>query len=329
MTTPKSSRRLLALSVSAALLSGCTAVSPQPPPDSESSGASPSSSVSPSPSPSPSPTVEPLDDDEYQEELDQASAAVADSVARVAGATSYAALVRQVLRARGVVERQAGRLGRLVAPVDVAESHGELVGALRRFASSFLKTAQEVDDHKLCAAPSVMSRLGGVPSASALRAAEKALRQAGFDVEKMAPKAVAMAERSLANGTFIVSGLRNGRGRMTIENIRGQDVVITFSLDGKTPTISVYVTGGTNFTISGFRDGSYWIYAARGVDWSGELGTFTRRCEFAKFETPFSFSTRYTSTYVEYTTGTLRFGGEPFGEDSTGAQPIDPGEFPG
>jgi hypothetical protein len=308
----------------ALLLAACESTEPD-------LGASPSATAdvagTVSPEPSPTPTVTPLSRGEYIIELGRASGRVRTAFDSVKRARSYDGLGVRLVRARTSVGRVAETLNALTPPEDAAAVHGELVDALRGYSALLVNLAGDVDTREVCGAPSAMARLGQAAAGRRLRAATRALARTGYRLGgAIAPPPRPLPGRSLGTGTFIVSGVRTGRGTLTIRNRQPRDGVVTLTAGrSKSPAISVYVTGRSKFTVRGVRDGRYTAYTAQGVDWDSDLGTFTRKCTFFRFSEPLAYTTTFTSTAIRFTTWTLTLGGSRGGG---GTDAIDPDDYP-
>jgi hypothetical protein len=295
-------------------------------------GASPSATAdvggTVSPEPSPTPTVTPLSREDYIDELGRAARRVRAAFDLVKRARSYDGLGVRLVRARTSVGRAADALAALTPPEDAAAVHDELIDALRGYAAVLVNLAGDVDTREVCGAPSAMARLGRGGAGRRLRAATRDLARAGYRLGgAIAPSPKPLPGRSLRTGTFIVSGVRTGRGTLTIRNRQPLDGVVTLTANrSQAPAISVYVTGRSKYTVRGVRDGRYTAYTTQGADWDGDLGTFTRKCTFFRFASPLTYTTSFTSSAIRYTTWTLTLGGSRGGG---GTDAIDPDDFPG
>ena len=309
----------------AVLLAACDSTGPGP-------GVSPSATAGDdgtvSPGVSPTPTVTPLSREDYIVELGRAADRVRRAFDSVKAARSYDGLAVRLVRARTSVGRAADDLAALTPPEDAAVVHGDLIDALRGYAAVLVNLTGDVDTRDVCGAPSAMSRLGQAGAGRSLRSATKALAGAGYRLGGgIAPPPKPLPSRNLGTGSFIVPGVRTGRGTLTINNRRARDGVVTLTaVRSRAPAISVYVTGRSTFTVRGIEDGRYTAYTAQGADWDGDLGTFTRKCTFFRFSRPLTYTTTFTSTSIRYTTWTLTLGGGSTG--GGGSDAIDPDDFP-
>jgi hypothetical protein len=297
-------------------------------------GASPSATATTdvggteSPEPSPTPTVTPLSREEYIVELGRAAGRVRAAFDLVKRARSYNGLGVRLVRARTSVGRATDALAALTPPEDAAAVHDQFIDALSGYAAVLVNLAGDVDTREVCGAPSAMARLGQAGAGRRLRAATRGLARAGYRLGgAIAPPPKPLPGRSLRTGTFIISGVRTGRGTLTIRNRQQLDGVVTLTANrSQAPAISVYVTGRSKYTVRGVRDGRYTAYTTQGADWDRDLGTFTRRCTFFRFASPLTYTTSFTSSAIRYTTWTLTLGGSRGGG---GTDAIDPDDFPG
>jgi hypothetical protein len=90
----------------------------------------------------------------------------------------------------------------------------------------------------------------------------------------------------------------------------------------KTTSFTVYVHGGSSFTVSGVRDGTYQIYLTTGVDWDAAAPGFSRNCAFSKFADPFEF----TTTSRQYTEWTISL--KVSSDGNARVDDVTPGDFP-
>jgi hypothetical protein len=86
-----------------------------------------------------------------------------------------------------------------------------------------------------------------------------------------------------------------------VDNGLEHDAVVELVQDGK-PVVSVYVGTGLNTTVDNIEDGSYELFYTSGIDWGGQLKTFTRSCSFKRFPMPVSFTTTPMEGAIRSTT---------------------------
>lgn len=264
----------------------------------------------------------PVSVQEYQELLTRATAPLPAAFESVEKARKQGALAQRLGRAEKVVAKAAASLAEVTPPEDVAGAHAELVKGLQGLTGALEKAGAAVEARSLCVASSVMARLGEARAAPGLRAAVKALRDKGYEVEKLVPRAVPMANRRLASGELLVPVEGYGPGGLTIENGLGRDAVALL-VEGKRTVASVYVRRESQAEIRGIPDGTYRLFFTIGNDWDAKLDRFTRMCEFKRFDDEFVFeSAGYTITSWSVTLHPVVGGGAASSE-------VDPDEFPG
>jgi hypothetical protein len=110
--------------------------------------------------------------------------------------------------------------------------------------------------------------------------------------------ATPLLTRRLSNGAVIHDSQRNGEGKFTVENGNATDAVLALTDMKNVTAVSFYVQGNNTATISGLRDGTYYIYFMSGEDWDSAAGRFTRNVRRSRFEDTIDYET----TATEYTT---------------------------
>ncbi|MGH3669019.1 MAG: hypothetical protein ACRDSH_00040, partial [Pseudonocardiaceae bacterium] len=133
------------------------------------------------------------------------------------------------------------------------------------------------------------------------------------------------SDRRLANGQFVRSGSRTGKGELTIDNGGGHDAVITMAMNGN-PVYSVYVRNGATYTVRGIRDSTYEIFFTTGTDWDSQNRDFTRERALQRFDQTFPFTTTRTATELRWTTGKITLNPVVGGNASTSS--VDPKDYP-
>ncbi|MGH3812073.1 MAG: hypothetical protein ACRDUV_06400, partial [Pseudonocardiaceae bacterium] len=79
-----------------------------------------------------------------------------------------------------------------------------------------------------------------------------------------------------------------------------RDAVVKL-VQGGSPVVSVYVGKGSETTVGKINDGSYELFYTSGIDWDGQLKTFTRSCLFERFEESVEFTTVPVQGGIKYT----------------------------
>jgi hypothetical protein len=155
--------------------------------------------------------------------------------------------------------------------------------------------------------------------------ARTALTALGYKVPLTLPRTEKALHRRLANGHFVKDSRRSGLGRLTIDNNTGSDAVISVN-KGSSVSFMIYVRGHDKTTVRGVRNGSYTVYFTTGADWNASRTSFTRGCQFQKFDDKASFSTRSVSGGTQYDILTFSLALTTFGNAT--ASDVPPDEFP-
>lgn len=94
-----------------------------------------------------------------------------------------------------------------------------------------------------------------------------------------------------------------GRGSLQVNNGTTSDAYIKL-VDSYTDELvaSFYVQSNSTFTLEGVPDGLYEVLFASGEDWDSNTRKFTLNQSFAKFDSPFDFTTitRQLTNQIEY-----------------------------
>jgi hypothetical protein len=122
------------------------------------------------------------------------------------------------------------------------------------------------------------------------------------------------------------SGSRGARGALTIDNGGSDDAVITLAL-GKRPVYSVYVRKNKNYEVTGVRDGTYRVFYTTGEDWDAGTKSFSRNCDFERFEDSLKFRTTYSATLIRWSKWRISL--QPAVGGNARTSPVSPGDFPG
>jgi len=225
------------------------------------------------------------------------------------------------------LENAAGLLDGVAAPAAAAQDNVDLSAKLKALAGDLqsLAKGQDGNGNAVCAAASPAVQAGRTDSLTALATLLKTMAAAGHPAGITLPKFPAQQQRSLATGTYLRDTDRSGNGQLTIENGGDGDAVITLTRSG-TRSFAVYLRKNGSYTVKGVRDGTYTVYFTTGSDWDSGRKGFTSGCAYQKFDETLKFTTKYTSTQVEYTTYTLSLYAIPGGTASTSNVP--PGQFP-
>ncbi|MFC1404166.1 MULTISPECIES: hypothetical protein [Streptacidiphilus] len=225
------------------------------------------------------------------------------------------------------LQTAAGRLDAVAAPAEAAQDTQDLSQKLKTLAGDLqsLAQGQDSDGNPVCAAASPAVQAGKAGSLAALSTQLKAMAAAGHPAGITVPSFPKQQKRSLSTGTYLRDTDRSGNGRLTIENGGDGDAVITLTRSGSR-SFAVYIRKNGSYTVRGVRDGTYTVYFTTGSDWDSGRKGFTSGCAYQKFDDTLKFTTKYTSTQIEYTTYTLSLYAVVGGTARTSDVP--PGQFP-
>ncbi len=190
----------------------------------------------------PPPTRSPVSPAAYRATLLAATAPVDAALTKLAKAGSYKGLSGRITDVENAATQAATTLERQVPPPAVAAEHAKLAAALRQFGGDLNALGDDVSGKDLCTASAARAELGRADGTAALRDAAAALvaKAPDYRTSLELPAAQQGSGHRLANGYFVRSGSRGGRGTLTIDNGSEADAVITLA-KGKRPVISVYV----------------------------------------------------------------------------------------
>ncbi|HVX45955.1 MAG TPA: hypothetical protein VHC49_18845 [Mycobacteriales bacterium] len=283
-----SARTLAGVLIGCALVAGACSSSDEPPPD--------------EPQPQPAPTVdaqqkktEPpgIAPAQYRQQLATTGRPMSDALAGIRDAQTEAALSAHLGSAERAVGRSITALAAIQPPEAGRAEHADYVSALRTLDADLTEVQSAVSGKDLCAPSSVLSRLGALRSRSLVPAAAQALQQKGFATHLSLPAAPREQTRRLANGTFTRAGSRTGLGRLRIRNDGSTDAVVSL-VTRRVPAFAVYVRSGASYTVTGIKDGTYVAYFTTGRDWDQAGNSFTRSCNFTRYDDDFPYVTTPT-----------------------------------
>lgn len=257
----------------------------------------------------------------YQAELAATDGAVGPALDLVIKAPSLETLTVELGKAQTAATDAANRLDGILPPAQIRAVHADLTAGLRQLATDLSQLTGEVASLQLCAAPSLIASLSTKDSLNRLRGAAAALGQGGYQWGQFLPQPTAPADRRLPNGHIVVDNRAPGRNHLEVDNGTGQDAVVTLSQAGRA-IVSLYVASGQDATLRQVSDGAYDLYYTIGTDWDEPLRTFTRACEFSRFDQVVTF----TSTRSEYTI--LSIGLQPTIGGTATTSEVDPQSFP-
>lgn len=243
------------------------------------------------------------------------------------GAKAYKGLDARVTAAEKAAAQAATSLGQVTPPPEVAAEHPRLVSALQQFDGNLGAVGGDVGNRNLCTGSVVRDELGRSGGAVALGNAMTPLlaKLPGESLTLTLPVAGAKSPKRPANGKFVHSSSRVGRGTMTIDNNGSEDTLVTLAR-GHKPAISVYVREHKKFTVTGVNDGRYTTFFTSGTAWDPQAKAFGRQCSFQRFDDPMGFHTTRTATQIRWSTWKITLHKVVGGNAQTSE--VDPDEFP-
>jgi hypothetical protein len=208
-------------------------------------------------------------------------------------------------------------------PPDNAQSvNSRLATDLSDFASMLSETAAAADQQEVCTAASAIVDVTAADATARLRNDIQTLAAATYTFGSFLPEPVKRTNRRAANG-YLKRISNRGLGQLKIKNSGTMDTLVSVVPRSGSKAIGIaYVRGKGNFTVTGVRDGTYRIFVTSGVDWDASLRTFTRTCNFRKFDDTMKFST----TSTRFTVWTITLQATSGGNTPTSA--VDPDQFP-
>ncbi len=147
----------------------------------------------------------------------------------------------------------------------------------------------------------------------------------GFHWGEPLPSPVPMPDRSLANGQLILDESSPGEGWLEIDNGTEHDAVIILA-QGQGVVMSVYASAANKTTMEGIGDGTYDLYWTAGTDWDTQLSSFTRDCQFRRFDEPAEYVTTVGEYEMEITGYSI--GLQPRVGGNADTSQVDPDVFP-
>jgi hypothetical protein len=248
-------------------------------------------------------TAKAFTEDEYQALLDDSGDAVKKALISVRGAGSRKGLQTRLERSASALEKAAGELGTRPAPAGQTDA----ASAVEGLSAAFATAAGKVESGGLCTGPAAVAQ---ITRSAAARDLPKGL----------APKRQPMPALRLKNGSVLSRKGGGGPGVLVITNGNRREGVVKLVAGGK--RMSIYVAGGKTARVTDIPDGTFDVFFASGVSWDGKRNTFTRSCEFTRFERTMKFVT----TGAQYTQFTITLNAVAGG--NAPSKPIDPDDFP-
>lgn len=146
----------------------------------------------------------------------------------------------------------------------------------------------------------------------------------------------------LPNGKVLKNALSGGSGKVLFKNGYSQDCMfcLTTAKKAKKASLVVYVRGKSSTTLSGLRDGSYWVFYSSGKDWNRYTNDFLTFPYRGRFDKPADFRTsswttsyidwgawtKWTTQHTQYTIFTLEL--NPKYKTKEWTPPVPEGQFP-
>jgi hypothetical protein len=273
--------------------------------------------------PTPSPTAPPqLSTLDYQQLLTATDTELGTGFAALRRARKPAA-VHSAANALSLSAQVAADRLMDVTPPDTAQSvNSRLATDLSDFASMLSKTAAAADQQEVCTAASAIVDVTAADATARLRDDIQTLAAASYTFGSFLPEPVKRTNRRAANG-YLKRISNRGLGQLKINNSGTMDTLVSLVPRSGSKAVGIaYVRGKGKFTLTGVRDGTYRIFVTSGVDWDASLRTFTRTCDFRKFDDTMKFST----TSTRFTVWTITLQTTSGGNTPTSA--VDPDQFP-
>ncbi len=312
---------IIALGICCAVaIAGCT--SPGPP--------EPATPPAAAPSPELTTTLPPqaLTPTAYQEILRNVNRALAPPFDHLATAGSPEDARAALDQASSAASDAAGLLD-VVPPAEVLTTHRDLLAGLRQLATDMSALRDQVASMELCALPSILPSVSNATGVNSLRTVREDLSSgrlgATYQWGEFLPAPTPLPERRLANGHLVDNQRRNGRGQFKVDNGAEHDAVVKLVQGGK-PIVSVYISQGSSTTVGQISDGSYELYFTSGTDWDDQLKTFTRSCQFERFDQTAEFTTTSTKDGIEYTIQSIDL--KPSINGNARTEPVPAQSFP-
>jgi hypothetical protein len=285
------------------------------------------------PSPTPSATAgPPVSPEEYQQVLAAIEAELKGGFQALAQARKPAAVHDAAQALESSTRSAASRLGATEPPAAAHDLHQQVAEGLSSLSTELGKIASGAESANYCTGSPAMAELSQSAAVSGLREKAKALATVdpghAYKLGSFLPPPSAEANRRLGNGALIKKAAKSGSGKLKISNGGTVDAVINVvPARSKTATTMVYVRASGEYTLSGIRDGTYEVYLATGEDWDGAAKSFTRSCDYSKFDDPFPFTTKAVSGGTQYTIWSITL--TPVVGGNARTSDVDPGSFPG
>jgi hypothetical protein len=288
----------------------------------------------PGPSVPPPAPATPVDTpDGYQSMLNQTDDQLAAAFTAIGQARSLEALEQTVLEGAGAASAASERLTTSgPVPASVSGDNAALAAGLRQFGRELAYLSQQINQRAICAGPTALTAISTAPAMPDLRVVGTQLGTPHSDRPayrwgRALPPPHDAVHSQLHNGALLVDRRAGagGDGVLRVRNNATKDAVLLLAKAGAV-VVSMAVNAGQSARLDGVPDGDYDLYYTLGQDWDAGLTTFSRHCEFHRFTTPTSFSTRPVTGGSAYTVQSIVLTGQ---DDSPGATGPDPAAAPG
>ncbi|ONH22459.1 hypothetical protein [Pseudofrankia asymbiotica] len=291
----------------------------------------PSASASPTPlAPKTPPALTTISRTDFQKALSDVDAALGPGFGAIGGAQTPSDLSGALGAVALNLGAQADALDRLRPPLAAVTATKQLSAALRALSNDMTAVATDANNQRVCTGASGMPHVANSPGADAFRLAFLGLNTANaahpYTFGAFLPAAGPDPNRRPGTGP-LPGGRRGGYGKLTVDNQGTVDTVIKIMSGGELIR-SIYVQAGAKANVDAIPNGTYEAFYTSGSDWDDGTRRFTRDCEFDKFDDPLPYTTRTTSTAIEYSVWTLTLHTSSLGGGAP-TSPVDPGTFPG
>jgi hypothetical protein len=283
--------------------------------------------------PPPAPSAPVDTPDGYQSMLNQTDDQLAAAFTAIGQARSLEALEQTVLEGAGAASAASERLTTSgPVPASVSADNAALAAGLRQFGRELAYLSQQINQRAICAGPTALTAISTAPAMPDLRVVGTQLATPHSDRPayrwgRALPPPHDAVHSQLHNGALLVDRRAGagGDGVLRVRNNATKDAVLLLGKAGAV-VVSMAVNAGQSARLDGVPDGDYDLYYTLGQDWDAGLTTFSRHCEFHRFTTPTSFSTRPVTGGSAYTVQSIVLTGQ---DDSPGATGPDPAAAPG
>jgi hypothetical protein len=272
----------------------------------------------------------------YQDRLTRTDRDISTAFDAIDRAPNLPVLTNAVLAASGTVSAAGEQLASGgPTPASVSAQNDSLVAGLRQFGYELAYLSQQINLHVICTGSTAMNAITTAPSMAALRTASAALAAPsgggpGYDWGGFLPAPRDPLDARMPNGRVVVDrrgpAAGTANGVLEVHDEEDNDAVLMLARGGAT-VVSVAVSAGQSTRLANIPDGVYDLYYTTGRDWDDVVRGFGRRCDFERFTSPTSFSSRAVSGGTAYTVQSITLRGTT--AESTGGSPAPTTASPG